>query len=213
MNPGIDQYLIDGCGRCDLYKTPDCKVNSWRPELIELRAIVLNSDLTETFKWSQPCYTFNDKNVLIVTAFKNYACVSFFKGALLNDSHGILVTPGKSSQAARQLRFTSIEQIFEAKSHIETFIKEAIEIEKAGRKIGFKKNLESIPKELEEAFEEDSVFESAFYSLTLGRQRGYILHFSQPKQSKTRKSRIEKCIAKILNGEGLNDNYKSKRKS
>lgn len=146
-----------------------------------------------------------------MSAFKEYCAISFFKGALLRDTQGVLDKPGKNSQAARLIRFTNIADIKKMEAELKTYIHEAVEIEKLGLKVNFKKNPEPIPEELDGKFEEDPVLKTAFEALTPGRQRGYILHFSAPKQSKTRVSRIEKSIGKILNGEGLHDKYSSKR--
>ena len=212
MNAKVDQYLIDGCGRCKFYKTPRCKVNSWRDLLKKLRAIVLECGLQEEYKWSQPCYTFNGKNVLIKTAFKGYAALSFFKGALLKDSDALLVAAGKSSQSGRLWRFTKIRDVIDSEKLIKAYITEAIAVEKAGLKVEFKQNLEPVPEELEKMFDKNKGLKKAFYSLTPGRQRGYILYFSQPKQSKTRNARIEKWIPKILNGIGMHDEYRSSKK-
>ncbi|KAA3635757.1 MAG: hypothetical protein DWQ02_09380 [Bacteroidetes bacterium] len=212
MNPKVDKYLIDGCMRCPLGGTPECKVHTWPEELDLLRRIVLECGLTEELKWGAPCYTFQDKNVLMVSALRDYCCISFFKGSLLKDSKGLMVKPGPNSQAARLFKFKSVEEIQQIEEDIKNYIFEAIEVEKAGLKVKFKKNPESIPEELEQKFEEDPFFKAAFESLTPGRQRGYILFFSQPKKSETRTSRIEKCVPKILNGEGLNDKYKSRKK-
>ena len=215
MNLKVDEYLIDGCGRCSLGGTPDCKVHKWTAELELLRMIVLDCGLTEEVKWGVPCYTVSthadkqEKNVLIVSAFKEYCSISFFKGALLKDVKSILEKPGKNSQAARLIKFTNIEEIKKVEADLKTYIYEAIEVEKAGLRVKFKKNPEPIPEELESKFEKDPVFKTAFEALTPGRQRGYILYFSAPKQSKTRESRIEKSVGKILNGEGLHDKYKS----
>jgi uncharacterized protein YdeI (YjbR/CyaY-like superfamily) len=205
MNPQVDQYLIDGCGRCEHYKTSNCKVLHWTNELKLLREIVLQSELTEEYKWSQPCYTLKGKNVLIVTAFKDYACISFFKGALLNDKHSMLISPGKSSQAAKQLQFTDVQTIIDQNDQIQAYIEQAIQTEKSGKKVEFKKGVEPFPEELIEAFAEDSRLESAFQALTPGRQRSYLLHFNRAKQSKTRVARIEKCRDKIFIGKGFNE--------
>ncbi len=212
MNPKVDIYLIDGCGRCEYYKTPKCKVHSWQGELRELRRIVLDCGLQEDYKWSQPCYTLNAKNVLIVTALRDYAALAFFKGTLLKDTHGLLVAPGERSQAARQLRFTDIQTIREKEVMIKTYIHQAIEVEKAGLQVQFKKNREPLPEELIQQFEKDPELKAAFNALTPGKQRGYLIHFSQPKQSVTRVSRIEKCIPKILKGEGMHDKYTSRKR-
>lgn len=209
MNPGVERYLIDGCGRCSHYQTPQCKVHTWSDELRELRRILQETGLHEELKWSQPCYTFQDKNILLLTAFKDFACIAFFKGSLLKDPHKILFTPGENSQAVRQIRITKFQEIAALESIIKAYVSVAIEMEKAGAKVEFKKNPEATPKELTSKFEEDSELERAFKALTPGRQRGYILHFSQPKKSETRMSRIEKCRSKILKGEGLNDYKKA----
>lgn len=212
LNPAIDQYLIEGCMRCPLGGTDACKVLNWTEELEVLRKIILDCGLKEEHKWGVACYTFNGRNVLIMSAFKAYCSISFFKGSLLKDPEKLLVKPGPNSQAARLFKFTQKEEIPPLKASIEAYIQEAIEVEKAGLEVQFKKNPEPIPEELVEIFEADPQLKSAFEALTPGRQRGYILHFSQPKRSETRTSRIEKCIPKILNGEGMHDKYQSKRK-
>lgn len=205
MNPHVDQYLIHGCGRCAYYKTPKCKVHFWSEELIQLRRIVLECGLEEEYKWSQPCYTVNGKNVLVVTAFKDYACISFFKGGLLKDPHGILITPGNNSQAFRQLRHTDSQEIIEQEAIIKEYVRAAVEIEKAGKKVEFKKQPEVVPEELKLAFKDDPDFKKAFESLTPGRQRGYLIYFNGAKQSATRASRIDKCRTKIIERKGLNE--------
>ena len=212
MTESIETYLLEGCGRCPLGGTPECKVHSWTEELKYLRSIVLDCGLNEEMKWGVPCYTLNGKNVLLVSAFKEYASISFFKGALLSNEKSLLVKPGANSQAARVIRFTDTKQIQEVEAEIKATIFEAIEVEKAGLTIPFKKNPEPVPEELEKKFEEDPVFKSAFEALTPGRQRGYIIYFSGAKQAKTRETRIEKYVGKILNGEGLHDKYQGKKK-
>lgn len=208
MNPKIDTYLIEGCGRCPLGGTADCKVHTWTEELEKLRKIVLDCGLTEELKWGVPCYTYMGKNVAIVSAFKDYCAISFFKGALLADTEGILKSPGESSQATRLIKFTSNQEIIMLEAILKAYIFKAVEVEKAGLKIEFRKNPEPVPDELQQKLNEDLFFKTAFESLTPGRQRGYIIYFAQAKQSKTRVARIEKCTSKILNGEGLNDAYK-----
>lgn len=205
MNPDVDLYLEDGCGRCKLYKTPLCKVHNWVPELRELRRMVLDCGLEEEFKWSQPCYTFREKNVIIATALKDCAVLAFFKGVLLKDAEQLLVAPGKHSQSDRQFRFTSLQQIRDMEATVKAYIYEALEIEKAGTEVELKKELEPLPEELIQRFGEEPALEVAFKALTPGRQRGYILHFSQAKQSATRLSRIEKCRTKIMHGKGFHD--------
>ena len=197
------------CGRCNLGGTPNCKVHTWTDELIFLRKIVTGFDLNEDSKWGVPCYTLKGKNVLMISAFKNYCCISFFKGALLKDTKNLLVKPGPNSQAARLLKFTALSEIENIEDEIKGYIHQSIEIEKAGLKVKFESNPEKRPKELEARFENDPQFKTAFESLTPGRQRGYILYFSQPKQTKTVESRIDKCTPMILSGIGLHDKYSS----
>ncbi|XOV93743.1 MAG: YdeI family protein [Bacteroidota bacterium] len=205
MNELVDKYLIDGCMRCKFGGTPECKVNDWREELKALRSIVLDCGLSEELKWGVPCYAYGDSNVSIVSAFKDYASLSFFKGVLLKDPEGILVKPGENSQSVRYLKFTSTKQILELESVIRSYIYEAIEVDRLGLKVEFKKNPEPIPEELQARLDEDPALQAAFDSLTPGRQRSYIIHVSQPKQAATRISRMEKCIPKIMEGKGFFD--------
>lgn len=206
MNPEVDQYLQNGCGRCPLGGTPACKVNSWRKELELLRALALDCGLTEELKWRVPCYTYGQKNILVIAAFKEYAALSFFKGVFLSDSQGILEIPGENSQSVRLIKFTAIQQIKELEQTIKAYIFEAIEVEKAGLSAGSLTKPELVfPEELTKILQENPVLKAAFETLTPGRQRGYHLYFSAPAQSKTRKTRIEKCIPKILEGKGLYD--------
>ena len=212
MNTSVDNYFIIGCGRCPLSDTPECKVHSYIPELKYLRQIALECGLTEECKWGSPCYTYQNKNVFMITTYKDFCCISFFKGSLLSDSKNILAMPGPNSQAMRLLKFTDVKEIEKIESDIKAYIYEAVEVEKAGLTVAFKTNPEPIPEELEQKFEEDPLLKSAFEALTPGRQRGFILFISQPKQSQTRVSRIEKCIPMILAGIGLHDKYSSKKK-
>ncbi|MGS2764439.1 YdeI/OmpD-associated family protein [Sinomicrobium sp. M5D2P9] len=205
MNPKVDNYIAEGCGRCPLGGTPGCKVHDWTEELEQLRTIALDCGLKEELKWGVPCYTFQENNIVIIGAFKEYCALSFFKGALLNDVNGILRKPGENTQSGRIVPFTGVREIVEMKTILKTYIYEAVEVEKAGLKVSFKKNPEPVPKELQNKFEEFPALKTAFEALTPGRQRGYILHFSGAKQSATRESRIEKCIPKILSGKGLHD--------
>jgi uncharacterized protein YdeI (YjbR/CyaY-like superfamily) len=205
MNPKVDIYFMDGCGRCSLGGTPDCKVHNWQKEMAYLRTILLDCLLTEELKWSVPVYTFHKNNIVILAAFKEYCALSFFKGALLYDAEGILSKPGENTQAVRLIRFTSVREIVELESVLKAYIYEAIEVEKADLKVDFKTNPEPIPDELQKKFDEHPDFKTAFYALTQGRQRGYILHFSQSKQSQTRTARIEKYMPKIFEGKGFND--------
>ncbi|MBO6518281.1 MAG: YdeI/OmpD-associated family protein [Bacteroidia bacterium] len=212
MNETVDNFLINGCGRCTLYGTSDCKVNQWVKELKLLRDIVLESGLKEECKWGAPCYTYQGKNVVMVVALKGFCGVSFFKGALLEDPESLLSKPGPNSQAARVFKFTSFNQIVKHRDYIKLCVLEALEAERLGKRVKFDKKPETIPVELENILAQDVNLRVAFEAFTPGRQRGYILYFSQPKRSATRTARIIKSMGKILNGEGLHDQYTSKRK-
>ena len=206
MNPAVDLYLAEGCGRCPLWQTPQCKVHDWQVELKALRPILLNCVLTEELKWKMPCYTFENNNVVLMSAFKEYCALSFFKGALLKDPQGILEKPGENTQAARLISFTNVQQIVDLAPVISAYIAEAIAVEKAGLTVEFKQVDElAIPAELQDKFDDDPAFQMAFEALTPGRQRGYILHFAGAKQSSTRTSRIEKYTQKIFDGQGMYD--------
>ncbi len=177
----------------------------WQKEIEGLRDIILQTSLDEDFKWSKPCYIHEGNNVVIIQPFKNCLGLMFFKGALLKDPKGILKDNGPNSQSAKRLEFTSLEEISKSRSTIKAYIKEAIEIEKSGQKVELKKKPEPIPDELAAMFKKKPALKKAFEALTPGRQRAYILHFSSAKQSTTRVSRIEKCIARIMEGKGMND--------
>lgn len=204
MNPQVDQYLIDGCGRCKLYATPECKVHKWSRQLLELRRIVLESGLEEELKWSMPCYTYKGKNVLILAAFKDFCSLNFFKGSLIDDRYGLLEKAGENSNVARLLKFTELEDILAREDAIKWYLAEAIEIERLNKKVPASdiKHPE-VPAELTAFFEQDPILKQAFYALTPGRQRGYLLHFTQAKKSETVIARIEKNIAKIMEGKGM----------
>ncbi|MCM3782341.1 YdeI family protein [Neobacillus mesonae] len=182
------------------------KLKKWKEEFELLREIILDCELTEDFKWMHPCYTFDNKNIVLIHGFKDYCALLFHKGALLKDPHGILVQQTKNVQAARQIRFTNAEDIDQMQLILKAYIAEAIEIEKSGLQVPLKKDTEyTIPEELENKFVEIPDLKTAFEELTPGRRRAYILYFSAPKQSKTRESRIEKYLTHILEGKGLND--------
>src|SRR5437899_16337 len=192
MNPKVDFYFSNA--------------KKWQEELEQLRMIVLNCGLTEELKWGVPCYTFQKSNIVLIHGFKEYCALLFFKGALLKDANGILIQQTKNVQAARQIRFTNVREIVEMEPILKAYIYEAIEVEKAGLKVNYKKTSEFIiPEEFQNKLDEIPVLKTAFDALTPGRQRAYIFYFSQPKQSKTRESRVEKCMQQILNGKGLND--------
>lgn len=182
------------------------KAKQWNEEFKKLRDIVLECELTEDFKWMHPCYTNDGKNIVLIHGFKDYCALLFHKGALLKDPHGLLVQQTENVQAARQLRFAGLAQIEEQQLIIQSYIDEAIAIEKAGLQVEFKKNTEyAVPEELLNKFAEIPDLKPAFEGLTPGRQRAYLLYFSQAKQSKTRESRIEKYLPNILDGKGMDD--------
>ncbi len=192
MNPKVDVYFR--------------KAKKWQEELEKLRTIILDCQLTEELKWGVPCYTFQKSNIVLIHVFKEYCALLFFKGALLNDANGILIEQTKNVQAGRQIRFTNVREIVEMETILKAYIYEAIEVEKAGLKVIFKKTTEFIiPEEFQNKLDEIPALKTAFDALTPGRQRAYILYFSAPKQSKTRESRVEKCMQQIFNGKGLND--------
>jgi uncharacterized protein YdeI (YjbR/CyaY-like superfamily) len=182
------------------------KAKQWRAEMERLRTIVLECGLTEELKWRQPCYTFQEGNVVLIHGFKEYCALLFFKGALLKDPKGILIQQTENVQSARQIRFTSLQDIVALEPVLKVYIKEAVKVENAGLKVELKKTAEfSMPQELRDKLDKTPALKTAFEALTPGRQRGYLLHFSSAKQSQTRVSRIEKCAPQILAGKGLND--------
>jgi len=192
MNPKVDFFFS--------------KAKKWQEEYEQLRTLTLDYGLTEELKWGCPCYTFQKTNIVLIHGFKEYCALLFMKGALLKDVKGILVQQTENVQAARQIRFTSVKEIVKMKTIIKAYIKEAIELEIAGLKVELKKPTEfEIAEEFQNVLDDNPKLKTAFYNLTPGRQRGYILHFSSPKQAKTREARIEKCMQKILNGKGLDD--------
>ena len=189
--------------RVDLFLS---RATKWKEGMELLRQIVLDCGLSEDLKWHQPCYSFQNKIVLVISGFKDYCALNLFKGALLNDPHGILVKPGENTQAGRQIRLTSVEQITGMEPILKAYLHEAIEVEKAGLKVPYKKTADfEIPQEFQLKLDEIPALKTAFDSLTPGRQRAYLLHFSAPKQSKTREARVEKHLERILGGKGLDD--------
>jgi len=192
MNPKVDWYFT--------------KAKQWKEESEKLRAIILDCGLAEELRWGKPCYTFQKSNVVLIHGFKPYCALLFMKGALLKDPKGILIQQTENVQAARQIRFTNLREIVQMEPVLKAYIKEAIEVEKAGLEVNFKKTSEfEIPEEFQNKLDESSALKKAFAALTPGRQKGYLLYFSGAKQSKTRESRVEKCIPRILNGKGLDD--------
>jgi uncharacterized protein YdeI (YjbR/CyaY-like superfamily) len=191
-NPKVDTYLR--------------KAKKWREEMEKLRRVCLDCELTEELKWGHPCYTYQKSNIVLIHGFKGYCALLFMKGALLKDPKGILVQQTENVQAARQIRFTNVREIVETKPILKAYIKEAIEAEEASLEVDYKKTSEfAVPEEFQKRLDESSALKTAFDALTPGRQRGYLLYFSAAKQSKTRESRVEKCVQQILNGKGLND--------
>jgi len=192
MNPKVDGFFK--------------KAKKWRGEFEKLRILCLDCGLAEELKWGKPCYTYQESNIVLIHGFKDYCALLFFKGALLKDPKRILVQQTENVQAARQIRFTSVREIVEMEATLKAYIKEAIEVDKAGLEISYKKTSEFVvPEEFQNRLDESLALKNAFDALTPGRQRGYILYFSAPKQSKTRQARIEKCVPQILDGKGLND--------
>ena len=182
------------------------KEKKWREELERLRTIILDCQLNEELKWGVPCYTFEKKNIVLMHGFKEYCAILFVKGALLKDAKGVLIQQTENVQAARQIRFTNVREIAKMEATLKAYIKDAIEVEKAGLKVELKKTSDfKIPKEFQNKLDEMPALKEAFYALTPGRQRAYIFYFSQPKLSKTREARVEKYIDLILDGVGLND--------
>lgn len=175
----------------------------------KLREILLDCQLTEELKWGKPCYMFNGQNLVVILPLKNYCSLLLCKGALLKDPQGILIRPGENTQAARQIRFTDLGQITERETLLQVYVREAMEAEKAGLKVAFKKPADvKIPQEFQKKLKEMPALKAAFQGLTPGRQRLYLIHFSAAKQSKTRESRVEKCVSQILQGKGLNEEYR-----
>lgn len=192
MNPKVD-FFFD-------------KDTKWQKEYAKLRTIALDCGLTEELKWGCPCYTFEGRNIVLIHGFKEYCALLFFKGALLNDPNGILIRQTENVQSARQIRFTDLKEITRLERILKTYIYEAIEVERAGLAVKLKKTAEyNVPEEFQKRLDKNAALKKAFYALTPGRQRGYLLHFSQPKLARTRESRIEKSIQPILKGKGLND--------
>jgi uncharacterized protein YdeI (YjbR/CyaY-like superfamily) len=192
MNPKVDAFLRAR--------------KTWRKEFTKLREIILSCGLAEDLKWGQPCYSLDGKNVILMHGFKEYCAVLFHKGALLKDPKGILVQQTKNVQAARQIRFTSLEDVRKTEKTLKAYIREAMEVERSGLKVPFKRTKDfGMPTELESKLEEDATLKDAFKALTPGRQRGYLLYFAAAKQAKTREARVEKCIPRILDGLGLDD--------
>jgi uncharacterized protein YdeI (YjbR/CyaY-like superfamily) len=191
-NPKVDAFIS--------------RAKTWQEEQAKLRAIVLDCQLTEELKWGQPCYTHENSNIVLIHAFKEYCALLFMKGALLKDPKGILIQQTENVQAARQIRFTNLQEIVKLERTLKAYIKEAIKVEQSGVKVEMKKTAEfTVCEEFQNKLNRSPALEKAFEALTPGRQRGYLLHFAAPKQAKTREARIEKWMPQILDGKGLND--------
>jgi uncharacterized protein YdeI (YjbR/CyaY-like superfamily) len=192
MNPQVDAFLNEE--------------EKWREEMKKLRKIILSCPLTEELKWGKPSYSLEKSNIVLMHGFKEYCALLFFKGALLKDAHGILVQQTENTQSARQVRFTNVREITRLEPILKAYVLEAIEVEKSGLKVEYKKTSEfAVADEFQNKLDEIPALKTAFGALTPGRQRAYLLYFSAPKQSKTRSSRVEKCLPQILKGKGLND--------
>ena len=192
MNPKVDGFLRT--------------TKKWREEFEKLRTVCLDGGLTEELKWGKPCYTYQESNIVLIHGFKDYCALLFFKDALLKDPKGILVQQTENVQAARQIRFSNVREIVKMEPTLKVYVKEAIEVDKAGLEVSYKKTSEFvIPEEFQDRLDESPALKTAFHALTPGRQRGYLLYFSGAKQSKTRDARVEKCVQQILKGKGLND--------
>jgi len=206
MIPNVETYFNEGCGRCSKMATPLCRVRTWEKELQLLRSIIVECGVIEELKWSHPCYTFQNKNIVMLGTTKAFCAISFFKGVLLEDNQKVLIAQTENTQATRQLQFTSTDQIKNLKDTIKAYIFEAVELEKSGAKVAYKEPTAiAIPEEFHYFLDSDEELKTAFESLTPGRQKGYLLHFSEPKQSKTKTARVEKWMDQIKRGKGMND--------
>lgn len=201
----VDAYLRDGCGRCDRYQTPDCKVHRWTDALAALRELVLASELTEEMKWGCPCYTLDGKNVVMIMALNDHCGLSFFKGAALDDADGVLQKPGPNSRIGRVIAFTSAEDVARMRPQVTRLLHQAIAAERAGVEVVVDDAPEPMPAELEQRLAVDPALRQAFEALTPGRQRSHILYVSGAKQPETRERRAERCAPKITAGKGFNE--------
>lgn len=204
-NTSVDAYLQDGCGRCERYQTPQCKVHRWTDALVALRALLLETELVEEMKWGSPCYTLDGKNVVMITSFLDFCALAFWKGVLLADPNSVLEAPGPNSRVIRQFRFTSAARVEANEEAVRGFLKQAIELERSGAKVETGGIPEPMPDELLVVLDGDPEVRAAYDALTPGRQRSYILHVSGSKNEATRAGRAERCVTKILAGKGFNE--------
>jgi len=201
----VDAWLAEGCGRCEHFQTPACKVHRWTPALVLLREVLRASGLTEELKWGNPCYTLDGRNVVMLLAFKESCGLSFFKGAAMSDPDGALESAGPSSRFARSLRFGSVEEARSKRAVAEAFVAQAVAMERAGVKVDAPPAAEPVPDELAERLAADDALRAAFAALTPGRRRSHILHIGGAKQAETRARRVDRCAPEILAGRGFNE--------
>ena len=207
MTTDVEEYLVNGCGRCPLGNTPQCKVHAWSEILISIRTLLKSTQLVEECKWGVPCYTHNGRNVAMLSALKSSCCISFFKGSLIDDQAQILEKSGPNSHVGRVIKITTLDQVNKYEEVILQYITQAIGIEEKGLKVEPNPYQMDIPTELQDVFDEDQALMNAFYSLTPGRQRGYLIYFSGAAKSETRTNRIEKFKSQIMAGVGMHDRY------
>ncbi len=200
-----DAWMEDGCGRCDRYRTPSCKVRRWADVLRPLRAVCRASGLEERIRWGQPCYAAEGRNVALISAFNDYCALSFFQGALLSDPHGLLERPGPNSRAARRIRFTEPSQVFAVEDRIAAWLREGAELARSGARVPAPAAVEPVPEELRELLDADPELAEAFDALTPGRRRSHALYVAGARQAATRRNRAARCAPKILAGKGFHE--------
>jgi uncharacterized protein YdeI (YjbR/CyaY-like superfamily) len=203
-NTSVESYLEDGCGRCDKFKTPECKVHDWAEPLVALRDLLRETELVEEMKWGSPCYTLGGKNVVMIVARTDYCALSFFKGSALDDDEGLLERPGPNTKHGRLLKFRSAQDVSDLGQQARDFVRQAIEVQRSGKELP-KTEREPVPAELQQKLDDDADFRQAFEALTPGRQRSHILYVGGAKQSKTRVRRVERCVPKVMAGKGYNE--------
>lgn len=204
-NTSVESYLSEGCGRCELFRTPACKVHRWRPVLEAARAVVLEAGVTEAMKWGSPCYTLDGKNVAMLGALKESVMLGFFKGAALADPTGLLESPGPNSRFMRQLRFTSVDEVAARRAAIRSLIEQAMALERAGGRFVPAPVDETLPAELAARLDADPGLRAAFDALTPGRRRSHMLYIADAKKAETRAARVERCLPWIIAGKGYNE--------
>jgi uncharacterized protein YdeI (YjbR/CyaY-like superfamily) len=201
----VDAYLKDGCGRCEHYQTPACKVHLWTGALVALRALVRASGLVEEMKWGSPCYTLEGKNVVMIVSFRDHCSLSFMKGQALVDDDGVLESAGPNSRFVRMVKFRSVADVDARRVTIVNLLSQAIALERAGTKVVVPVDDDPLPDELQARFDDDRALHEAFVALTPGRRRSHVLHIAGAKQTETRARRVERCATDILAGRGFNE--------